>query len=114
MFRYITWVQLFGTLGVLPILAVWSARRWPRPLQAFFWAIVPVWIVVHPFVSVLAEARLFLVPLTMIFIPGALFGIVNSDKASLLLDERQRDVMHASTAESQRMGLQTLGRVVTF
>jgi hypothetical protein len=83
LFRYMTWIQLFGTLGVFPILAGMSFRQWPRSLRAFGIAILPVWILLHPFVSVLAEARLFLVPLSLIFIPGALLGIVGSRELAL-------------------------------
>jgi hypothetical protein len=75
--RYTTWVQLFGTLGVLPVLAVVSARRWPPSLTPFFWSVVPIWVLVHLLAAVMAEARLFLVPLTLIFVPGALFGLVS-------------------------------------
>lgn len=74
--RYITWVQLFATLGLLPILALLSMPRWPRTLYAFFWAIVPIWFAVHLAASVMAETRLFLVPHALVFIPGALFGLM--------------------------------------
>src|SRR5262249_43587237 len=50
-FHYITYVQLFATLGILPILAIFAARQWPRSLHAFFWAIVPIWLSFHPFMS---------------------------------------------------------------
>jgi len=73
--RYITWVQLFATMGILPIMAIFSFRQWPDSLRAFFWAIVPIWFLVHPFVSAMAETRLFLVPFALVFVPGALFGI---------------------------------------
>ena len=39
--RYITWVELFGTMGILPLMAIFSFRQWPDSLRAFFWAIVP-------------------------------------------------------------------------
>jgi len=74
-FDYMTWVQLFATLGILPMLAIWAARQWPPSVRAFFWAIIPLWVSVHPFMSVLAESRLLLVPFALVFIPGALFGI---------------------------------------
>jgi hypothetical protein len=75
--RYITYVQLFATLGLLPFMAIASFRLWPMSLKAFGWAIVPIWLVVHPFVGIIAETRYFLVPLAMVFIPGAFFGIGN-------------------------------------
>jgi hypothetical protein len=83
MFRYITWVQLFATLSVMPILAVLSPRHWPPSLQAFFWAIVPIWLAVHSFCSVLAETRLLLVPFILVFVPGALFGMVSTPPNSV-------------------------------
>jgi hypothetical protein len=74
-FNYMTYVQLFATLGILPMLAIFAARQWPRSLHAFFWAIVPIWLFLHPFMSSLFESRLLLVPFILIFVPGALFGI---------------------------------------
>jgi hypothetical protein len=71
-----TYVELFGVLGLLPIMALVSWRRWPETLKRFFWVIVPLWFLIHLFASVLAEARLVLVPHALIFIPGALFGVV--------------------------------------
>jgi hypothetical protein len=75
--HYTTYVQLFATLGVLPFMALFSFRQWPDSLRAFFWAIIPIWLLVHPFGGIIAETRVFLVPLALIFIPGTLFGIVN-------------------------------------
>lgn len=72
---YRTWVFMFATLGLLPLMAAISYRAFPRPLKAFLWAIVPLWIVImFPFAQV-AETRLFLVPQILVFVPGALFGI---------------------------------------
>jgi hypothetical protein len=75
LFRIQSWVYLFGTLGLLPIMAIVSMPRWPSVLKAFFWILVPVWFSVHLFAGVIAETRLFLVPQTLIFVPGALLGI---------------------------------------
>lgn len=73
--RYITWMYLFAAMGVLPIMAVLSIRWWPEVLRRFFWAIVPVYCLTHLFLAVMAEARVLLVPQTLVFVPGALFGI---------------------------------------
>ncbi len=70
-----TWVFLFATLGLMPLLALASWRAWPTPLKAFFWAVVPVWFPVHFALAHAPETRLFLVPQVLIFIPGALFGL---------------------------------------
>ena len=79
--RYITYVQLFATLGVLPFLSLISFPRWPASLKAFFWAIVPIWLLIHPFVGIIAETRYFLVPLALVFIPGALFRFVSCNRS---------------------------------
>lgn len=73
--RPITWETLILTLGILPFLAVFSYSRWPRGLKVFFWVVVPVWFLIHPFMSIMAESRLFLVPQALVFIPGALILI---------------------------------------
>ena len=74
--RYETWLQLFATLGILPVLAIAAYRWWPATLQAFFWAIVPLWFLIHALASVMAESRLFLAPQALIFVPGALWGVM--------------------------------------
>jgi len=73
--RPVTWLQVTSALGILPIMALYSIRRWPVSLKSYFWAVVPVSFVAHWFFSITAEARLFLVPFALAFIPGALFGI---------------------------------------
>lgn len=78
LFRAITWTQLFATLSIIPALALLAYKKWPAPLQIFFWVIVPAWLLIHPFTSVMAETRVFLVPQVLIFIPGALF-LLSSD-----------------------------------
>ncbi len=75
LFRAVTWRQLIATLSIIPVIAVVGYKRWTLQLRAFFWAIVPIWFIVHAFGSVMAEARLFLVPQAMVFIPGALLSM---------------------------------------
>lgn len=70
-----TWVFLFATLGVLPLCALASWRTWPKVLQRFFWAVVPVWFPLHFALAHAPETRLFLVPQVLLFIPGALLGL---------------------------------------
>ena len=75
LFRYHSWVFLFATLGPLPIMAFLGRAGWPRRLRIWFWVLVPIWFLVHFFVAIVAEARLFLVPQVLIFIPGALLTV---------------------------------------
>ena len=75
--RYITWIQLVATLGILPVLAILSIRQWPETLKAFFGLMIFPWFFIHFFASAIAETRLLLVPHTLIFIPGALLGLKN-------------------------------------
>lgn len=70
-----TWVFLFATLGLMPLMALASWRAWPEPLRRFFWAVVPVWFPAHFALAHAPETRLFLVPQVLIFIPGALLGL---------------------------------------
>ncbi len=74
--RWTTWEQLSITLGFIPILALFAYREWPPVLKVFFWVIVPVWFAVHFVAALVAETRLFLVPQALIFVPGALLGLV--------------------------------------
>ena len=78
LFRAITWTQLFATVSIVPALALLAYKKWPAPLQIFFWVLIPVWMLIHPFTSVMAETRVFLVPQVLILIPGALFLLSDS------------------------------------
>ncbi len=69
------WGHLAGTWGLIPLLALASRRHWRWPLGAFFWAILPVWVVAHFVFGPVAESRLFLAPLALVFLPGALLGL---------------------------------------
>jgi hypothetical protein len=90
LFRSITWQQLIATLSIIPIIAIIGYHYWPLKLRVFFWVIVPIWFMVHAFAAVMAEARIFLVPQAMVFVPGALLSIAqighatSSDPAALL------------------------------
>jgi hypothetical protein len=70
-----TWVFLFATLGILPLLALAGWRGWPPVLRRYFWAVVPVWFPVHFALAHAPETRLFLVPQVLIFVPGALWAV---------------------------------------
>lgn len=70
-----TWVFLFATFGLLPLFALYHAKRWPDLLHRFFWVIAPLWFPVHFMLAHAPETRLFLVPHALLFVPGALLGL---------------------------------------
>ena len=74
--HYQSWLNLFGTMGILPIMALVSSPRWPRDLKAVFWLVVPIWFLIHFTASMVDESRLFLVPQALVFVPGALLGLM--------------------------------------
>lgn len=80
--RAVTWEQILITFGLIPFLAIFSYHAWPRALRLFFWVIVPVWFGVHFFSALVAESRILLVPLALVFIPGALFGVIGGNSRS--------------------------------
>lgn len=79
--RAATWQQLLITYGIVPLLAVAACKGWPRSLRIFFWAVVPVWIIVHFVSALVAETRLLLVPYALVMLPGALFALPASTAA---------------------------------
>ena len=83
LFRTLTWTQLFATVSIVPALALLAYKKWPAALRVFFWVMVPIWMLIHPFTSVMAETRVFLVPQVLIFIPGALFLLNDSSAKSV-------------------------------
>jgi hypothetical protein len=70
-----TWVFLFATLGLLPLMAVASWKAWPPALRGFFFAIAPVWFPLHFSLAHAPETRLFFVPQVLLFVPAALLGL---------------------------------------
>jgi len=73
--RWETWEYLGATFGIIPILSLAVFRRWPRVLCRYFWTMVPVWLVLHSLLGVLAETRILLVPYVLTVLPGALIGV---------------------------------------
>ena len=78
--NYKAWAQLFATLGIVPIMAIAAMRQWPHTLKAIFLAVIPVWFIVIPFTGGIIETRHYLVPQALVFIPGALLGVVRWNK----------------------------------
>jgi hypothetical protein len=76
--RLVTWEEILITFGLIPLVAIFAYRDWPKTLKIFFWIVVPVWFGVHFFAALVAETRLLLVPLALVFIPGALLGIAGT------------------------------------
>ncbi|MFN8411615.1 MAG: hypothetical protein U0Z26_04435 [Anaerolineales bacterium] len=70
--RLESFILLGFALGFGPLLSLLSYSKWPPMLKTLFYIIVPAWIVVHSFGSVISETRLFLVPQALVFLPGLL------------------------------------------
>jgi len=73
------WMLLAATLGVTPLFALVFYQQWHPLLKLFFWLIVPIWVGIHLFTSIIAETRLFLVPYALVLIPAALSGFRTVD-----------------------------------
>ncbi len=65
-----TYVMPALTFSILPLIGIAVWRKWPAILHRFFLAIVPLWLLVHPFLALLWETRLFMVPYVLILIPS--------------------------------------------
>lgn len=84
--RWETWGYLGATFGIIPFLSLAVFPRWPPVLRHYFWIMVPVWLVLHSLLGVLAETRILLVPYVLTVLPGALIGvqsILQKDSSSL-------------------------------
>ena len=69
------WGHVVGTLGIVPVLALLSYRVWHPLLRPLFWAVVPVWLLIHLFCAPLDQSRVLLLPQVLVFIPGMLCGL---------------------------------------
>jgi hypothetical protein len=65
-----TYFYWFATFSAIPVIALLRYKQWPRLLVQMLWLMVPVWVVIHFFMGVAYETRLFLVPFVLIFLPG--------------------------------------------
>jgi hypothetical protein len=70
-----TYMKLLMVFSVLPIFALFGWRHWPPALKRWFWVIFPAWIVIHFSVAIVAESRLFYVPVALLFVPALLIAI---------------------------------------
>ena len=66
---------LFLGLGLVPLAGLLAYPHWPRLLKYYFVAVIPLWLLIHLFLSVVGETRLFLVPMTIVLIPCALVAV---------------------------------------
>ena len=73
-----TWLFLALTFSILPLLTLWEFRLLPIKILGLFWLIVPLWFAIHFASALVNETRLFLVPVALVFIPGALCRRVSS------------------------------------
>lgn len=64
--------EIYGVVGILPVLAIAGWKRTSALLQRWFLVLVPVWFLVHLLAVVVYQSRLFLVPTVIVFIPMVL------------------------------------------
>ena len=70
------YLQMIGTLAILPIVTILFLGKLSPQLRIWFWIVVPIWFIVHMCYSAAVESRLFLVPQALIFVP-AFLQIIN-------------------------------------
>lgn len=73
--RPVTWLNLATTYLFVPLVALFTWRRWPLVLRRFA-VLVPLWLVAHFVGAIVAETRLFLVPYALVVLPAALLALV--------------------------------------
>lgn len=83
-----TWLHLAGVLGVMPILALFTGRRIPPVLRSFFWAVVPIWVLLNLMGGVMARGHVMLMPQALVFVPAVLCGIAAVRESNAQSDER--------------------------
>jgi len=76
-----SYVFLLLSFGVLPLLAARAGAELPSSLRAAALAMLPIWIGVHLLFGVLAETRLFLVPIAVVVVPAALLAVAAESAA---------------------------------
>jgi hypothetical protein len=66
------WMVLVLTLGVFPAWTAWKWRVLDKRIKWMFWALVPAWVLAMTLGANFVEARVFLVPQVMVFLPAFL------------------------------------------
>jgi hypothetical protein len=74
--------HLIATVTVLPLLVLLRLRHLPMPLRLWFWALAVPWFIGHLSLALAEETRIFLVPVILVLIPGALFAITANPPSS--------------------------------
>jgi len=68
----LTWAKLVWTLNILPLVSLFTWRVWPAELKRWAVVLVPVSFLIVPSYQWLSETRAVVVPLALVFVPGAL------------------------------------------
>jgi len=70
---HLTLMYLVVTFSILPVLVLWEFGSLPDFLRGLFWLMVPGWLALHIAMVPANETRIFLVPIVLVLIPGALY-----------------------------------------
>jgi len=82
-----TYYRVFAALSLFPILFLISWKKIDPYLLKLFTILVPIWFLVHIYMAYLNEARVLLMPLAVVFIPGVISAINNSLGENTLDDD---------------------------
>jgi hypothetical protein len=93
--RLISWEKLFVMLGIIPFIALFNWRNWPVELKYMALVLLPVWFVIMFLTAIIAEARIFLVPQALIFIPGALINMGSTGDPGTIRRTLNRRIQHS-------------------
>jgi hypothetical protein len=78
------YMEMYGVFTILPLISLFVYRHSNHYLKIWFWGLVPVWFLIHFFLVVAYQSRLFLVPTFLIFLPMFLEYIEMSFRNSLI------------------------------
>ena len=71
------WAELIGIVGLVPILSLFGWRAWMPPLKCWFHLFGLVFIFYYVFAGTPIPAQAWLLPQTLIFVPGLLLFILS-------------------------------------
>lgn len=84
-FRLESYQLFLPAIGLTLAAALMGLNRVSGTLHGWFWLLVPLWFFVHFAVGVIAEARLFLVPVIVALIPVMLVAVGRSENPDPLV-----------------------------